>query len=375
MTLPASRHRTLNSSCSTWPARRVIAHTEQQAAMLGVIRITEQHPRVADVATSALRAIPVGDLRPGAVLLFQPADLAVFGDVLRHWLGLAPAGPVKVALTSVLGEPGVARWAPRTHTPEVVESQARTCARTWRNGSTVSISGRRRMVTRLRTCHPMRRPEKSRHCARSSCCPRLASSGHVPVAVPTARAAVAAALGQPQAVAPGAALSERLRAPRGPQGGPRRRPTRCGPATRQVLQELGLDYDSLASNSDVADVARQIMVAACGPLPDGTIEEEEQRVVAAQVAQYVLEANADGGPPAPEEIVRETIAVIIFEAVSNETAAMLHDGERAGMGHGRGGAADARDRPGAGAARPAVTGRTDARRVLRSHCPRHRDDA
>src|SRR6266568_1184668 len=96
----------------------------------------------------------------------------------------------------------------------------------------------------------------------------------------------------------------------------------------QLLQELGLDYDSLRSNPDVTDVARQIMVAACGPLPDGTIEEEEQRVVAAQVAQYVLEANADGGPPPPEEIVRETIAVIIFEAVSNETAAMLHNGER-----------------------------------------------
>ncbi len=96
---------------------------------------------------------------------------------------------------------------------------------------------------------------------------------------------------------------------------------------RQVLQELGLDYDSLASNPDVTDVARQIMAAACGPLPDGTIEDEEQRVVAAQVAQYVLEAGAGGSPPTPEEIVRETIAVIIFEAVSNETAAMLHNGE------------------------------------------------
>jgi hypothetical protein len=96
----------------------------------------------------------------------------------------------------------------------------------------------------------------------------------------------------------------------------------------ELLQELGLDYDSLASNPDVTDVARQIMVAACGPLPDGTIEEDEQRVVAAEVAQYVLEANADGGPPPPEEIVRETIAVIIFEAISTETAAMLHDGER-----------------------------------------------
>jgi hypothetical protein len=63
-------------------------------------------------------------------------------------------------------------------------------------------------------------------------------------------------------------------------------------------------------------------------LPDGTIEEEEQRVVAAPIAQYVLEATADGAPPAPEDIVRETIAVIILEAVGNETAAMLHNGKR-----------------------------------------------
>lgn len=77
--------------------------SEQQAAMLGVIRITGQHPQVADVATTALRAIPAGDLRPGTALLFRPADLPVFGDVLRHWLSLAPAGPVKVALTSALG--------------------------------------------------------------------------------------------------------------------------------------------------------------------------------------------------------------------------------------------------------------------------------
>ncbi|MGO9296494.1 MAG: P-loop NTPase fold protein [Streptosporangiaceae bacterium] len=77
--------------------------SEQQAAMLGVIRITGQHPQVADVATTALRAIPAGDLRPSTALLFRPADLPVFGDVLRHWLSLAPAGPVKVALTSALG--------------------------------------------------------------------------------------------------------------------------------------------------------------------------------------------------------------------------------------------------------------------------------
>jgi hypothetical protein len=95
----------------------------------------------------------------------------------------------------------------------------------------------------------------------------------------------------------------------------------------EALRELGLDYDSLAANPDITDVARQIMVAACGPLPDGTIEDEERRIVAAQVAQYVLETGTGDSPPAPEDIVRETISIIIFEAVSSETAAMLHNGE------------------------------------------------
>lgn len=95
-----------------------------------------------------------------------------------------------------------------------------------------------------------------------------------------------------------------------------------------LRREFGLDYETLRTNPDVADVARQIMVAACGPLPDGTIEEEEQRVVAAEVAQFVLEASVDGAPPAPEDIVRETISCIIFEAISTETAAKVNNGER-----------------------------------------------
>jgi hypothetical protein len=95
-----------------------------------------------------------------------------------------------------------------------------------------------------------------------------------------------------------------------------------------LLQELGLDYDSLRANTDPIDVTRRIVEAACGPLPDGTIEDDERRMVAAEVAQWVLESNFDGAPPTPEEVVRETIALIIFEAVSNETAARLRNGER-----------------------------------------------
>jgi hypothetical protein len=78
--------------------------TEQQAAMLGIIRIVKQHPQLAEAASTILRTIPAADLEPGAIVLFQPDDLTAFGEVLRHWLGLSQAGPVKSALTSVLGK-------------------------------------------------------------------------------------------------------------------------------------------------------------------------------------------------------------------------------------------------------------------------------
>ncbi|MFI6729285.1 hypothetical protein NRF20_00905 [Streptomyces sp. R-74717] len=62
------------------------------------------------------------------------------------------------------------------------------------------------------------------------------------------------------------------------------------------------------------------MDAACGPLSDGTIEDQERRFVAGEVTQWVLEAGTDSAPPSPEEAVRETLALIIFEAVIGETA-------------------------------------------------------
>jgi hypothetical protein len=95
-----------------------------------------------------------------------------------------------------------------------------------------------------------------------------------------------------------------------------------------VLEELGLDYERLRASDDPIDVTRQIVSAVCGPLPDGTFEDEEERRVAAEVAQWVLEADEGGAPPDPTEIVREAIATIIFEAATTETAAALRDADR-----------------------------------------------
>jgi hypothetical protein len=78
--------------------------TEQQGAMLGIIRIVKLHPQIADAARSRLRAIPPSDLEPGALLLFTPEDRAVFGDVFDHWFAGAPNGPVKNTLKSLIPE-------------------------------------------------------------------------------------------------------------------------------------------------------------------------------------------------------------------------------------------------------------------------------
>ncbi|WP_164179362.1 hypothetical protein [Streptomyces sp. 604F] len=97
----------------------------------------------------------------------------------------------------------------------------------------------------------------------------------------------------------------------------------------QALQELGLNYADLqAAAGDPIDWTRRIVDAACGPLADGTIEDQERRFVASEVAQWVLEAGTDSTPPSPEEVVRETLALIIFEAVIGETAAGMNDGSR-----------------------------------------------
>lgn len=93
---------------------------------------------------------------------------------------------------------------------------------------------------------------------------------------------------------------------------------------REILRDLGLDYDDL-TGKDPIFITQKIVEAACGPFTNSTIEDDERRHVAAEVAQWVLEENEGGAPPEPEEIVRETIALIIFEAITTETAAQIRE--------------------------------------------------
>jgi hypothetical protein len=90
-----------------------------------------------------------------------------------------------------------------------------------------------------------------------------------------------------------------------------------------------LDYNELRQLNDDFEVLRRIVEMACGT-SDGTIEQHERGLVAADVAEMVL--NEPGSsPPAPEDIVRHAIASIIAQAVLSEAGKLINSSDRAGM--------------------------------------------
>ncbi|MDP9357822.1 MAG: hypothetical protein M3R02_21545 [Chloroflexota bacterium] len=98
----------------------------------------------------------------------------------------------------------------------------------------------------------------------------------------------------------------------------------------ETLQRLGLDYNQLRGLGDQFEVLRRIVDMACST-SDSTIEDHEQRLVAAGVAEWVLELESSGYIPAPEEIVRQTIALIIAEALLSESGDLINSNDRAVM--------------------------------------------
>lgn len=95
-----------------------------------------------------------------------------------------------------------------------------------------------------------------------------------------------------------------------------------------TLERLGLDYNELRGLGDEFEVLRRIVDMACAA-PDSTIEDHEQRLVAAEVGEWVLEQGRDGNPPTPEEIVRQTIATIIAETLLVETGDLVNSHQQA----------------------------------------------
>ena len=87
-----------------------------------------------------------------------------------------------------------------------------------------------------------------------------------------------------------------------------------------TLARLGLDYGELRSIGDRIEVVRAIVSAAFeSQPPDSSIPDHEQRLVAADVADWVIAESEAGHTPVPEDIVRRTIAGIIAQVILVET--------------------------------------------------------
>lgn len=97
-----------------------------------------------------------------------------------------------------------------------------------------------------------------------------------------------------------------------------------------TLERLGLDYSELRALGDEFEVLRRIVDMACAA-PDSTIEDHEQRRVAADVAEWVMEHERDGVPPTPEEIVRQAIATIITETLLVESGDLVNGHDQADL--------------------------------------------
>ena len=91
------------------------------------------------------------------------------------------------------------------------------------------------------------------------------------------------------------------------------------------LRSLGLDYGELRALVDPIEVTRRIVDAVCGQQADGTLEEAEERYVAASVADWVLEQSDVGELPDVDDIARYAIATIVAEVLSSELGDALRD--------------------------------------------------
>lgn len=106
-----------------------------------------------------------------------------------------------------------------------------------------------------------------------------------------------------------------------------------------TLARLGLDYNELRGLGDDFEVLRRIVDMACAA-SDSTIEDHEQRRVAANVGDWVLEQETDGYLPTPEEIVRRSIAEIIAETLLVESGDLINSHDMADERHPRRGRSD-----------------------------------
>ena len=104
-----------------------------------------------------------------------------------------------------------------------------------------------------------------------------------------------------------------------------RAPTRTPEGMRQDCARWVSTTASLRGLDDPFEVTRRIVDAVCGQQADSSLEEAEERYVAASVADWVLEQSEDGELPDVDDVARYAIATIVTEVLSSELGEALRD--------------------------------------------------
>lgn len=82
---------------------------------------------------------------------------------------------------------------------------------------------------------------------------------------------------------------------------------------REALESVGLNYDVLRALNDPLEIGQRIAEVAFDTQADSTLEDSEARMIVAELVSWILEAP-DDRPPAPDEIVRHSIELMIAQS-------------------------------------------------------------
>jgi hypothetical protein len=91
---------------------------------------------------------------------------------------------------------------------------------------------------------------------------------------------------------------------------------------REALESAGLNYDALRALDDPLEIGQRIAEVAFDTQADSTLEDSEARMIVAELVSWILEAPVDR-PPAPDEIVRHSIELMIAQSALLEVGATI----------------------------------------------------
>ena len=91
---------------------------------------------------------------------------------------------------------------------------------------------------------------------------------------------------------------------------------------REALEAAGLNYDDLRALNDPLEVGQRIAEVAFESQADSTLEDSEARMIVAELISWILEAP-DDHPPAPDEIVRHSIELMIAQSALLEVGDVI----------------------------------------------------